>query len=164
MKFKVIFFVGIFIFNVFCIDFGLAIPEWLRSPDGHEYLIETDKKYEWHEASSECRRRGLRLVEIENIHKSDALDTLLRKTFEDSLLDLWIGATDLEVTKEKNRPFYWSMTGKRMAFTNWSKGQPDNNKGKEHCVHIYSPYNLKWNDAPCTMKQGFICEERFTTK
>ncbi|XP_073831778.1 lectin subunit alpha-like [Musca autumnalis] len=141
-----------------------AIPNWLEAEDGHIYLIDAEQNFDWHQAVNECKRRGLRLVEIESLTKSDALDALLRNSFEGSLPNLWIGASDLEVSGEKNRPFYWSMSGKRMTFSNWANKQPDNYKGNEHCVHIYSPYNLKWNDVPCTFKQGFICETRFMTK
>ncbi|XP_061392245.1 lectin subunit alpha-like [Musca vetustissima] len=161
MELKTIFIVCIVIFTSVCIGVGDALRDWFQAEDGHEYFIETENNYEWHKASAECKRRGLRLVEIESAAKNKALDTLLRSAFGNSLPSLWIGATDLEVITEKNRPFYWSTTGRRVKFADWSIHQPDNYKGNEHCLHLYAPYNLKWNDAPCTMKQGFICEERF---
>lgn len=69
--------------------------------------------------------------------------------------NIWIGGNDLGNTGV----FVWYATGKRFEFTNWSKGNPDHYTNEEHCVHYYDHTEYEWNDATCTHKMGFICEE-----
>ncbi|XP_075157062.1 lectin subunit alpha-like [Haematobia irritans] len=115
--------------------------------------------YNADEAKKECTRRGLQLVEIKSAEKNVAFDALLRNLFTKSP-DLWLGGRD-NGSSNKDRPFHWLMSEKPFAFTNWSGGQPDNSGGVEHCVHIYSATNFKWNDINCSAKLGYICETRF---
>lgn len=59
-----------------------------------------------------------------------------------------------------NRTIYWSPNGQPIDFSSWTRDNPSNTKGNEHCVHIWSNFeDYKWNDNECTMKYGFICEE-----
>lgn len=61
---------------------------------------------------------------------------------------------------DTKRPFYWSSSGKSIAYSNWYQGEPNNEKNQEHCVQTfaYSP-NFQWNDVSCSNQYGFICEE-----
>lgn len=59
----------------------------------------------------------------------------------------------------ENGKYFWSSTSQQFDFTNWSKGQPDNKDGIEHCVHIWRKSDFEWNDIPCDGKGGYICEE-----
>ena len=51
---------------------------------------------------------------------------------------------------------------RRMEFTFWHKGQPDNDSsiGPENCVNIWPQLNFEWNAEPCRYKWCFVCEER----
>lgn len=77
-------------------------------------------------------------------------------------VDLWLGANDeFNTNKDLSRPFYWSSSGKRMDYSNWSEGSPANERSNEHCVHICSKSsNFEWSDLPCTEQIGLICEEQ----
>lgn len=55
--------------------------------------------------------------------------------------------------------YIWYSTGQHFDFTNWSKGQPDNYNGLEHCAHIWDKTDFEWNDYPCNAKIGYICED-----
>ena len=69
-----------------------------------------------------------------------------------SELPLWLGATD-----EKTDGIWQWIDGKRMIFTAWDSGQP-NNAPKEHYLMIAR--NGAWHDSfegePMVM--GFVCE------
>ena len=69
--------------------------------------------------------------------------------------NLWLGANDLGETGK----YIWYATGRQLDFSNWSKGNPDNYKGLEHCAHIWDQTDFEWNDTVCTGKIGYICEE-----
>ncbi|XP_061398659.1 lectin subunit alpha-like [Musca vetustissima] len=136
-----------------------AVPTLQRGFQGGEFYLEVDQKYNWFEASHECARKGLRLVEVRDATKNKELLTAL-ESYIGNPKDFWIGANDeYNTAKDLNRPFYWS-SGQRVTFTNWAKGEPNNAGSNEHCVHVWSLRDgFQWNDKACTTKYGFICEK-----
>ncbi|XP_046339589.2 perlucin-like [Haliotis rufescens] len=66
-----------------------------------------------------------------------------------------LGATDLNIEGR------WLWEGqRRMGYTHWSPGQPDNNGGTEHCLEIRRDFgNYLWNDFVCDHPSHFICEK-----
>ena len=72
-----------------------------------------------------------------------------------SSMSYWIGLTDLQ----ENSTFKWVTTGSvNPAFRDWSKGEPNNYRGYEHCVELRQERNYTMNDVSCNKKRGFICE------
>lgn len=47
-----------------------------------------------------------------------------------------------------------------MPYTNWLKGEPNNLKYVEDCVHFLAPAdkNLVWNDSQCNLANCFVCQ------
>uniref|UniRef100_A0A1I8PF11 C-type lectin domain-containing protein n=1 Tax=Stomoxys calcitrans TaxID=35570 RepID=A0A1I8PF11_STOCA len=126
--------------------------------NGSTFYIETEQKYNWFEALHECSRRGYQLAELQDRRKTLDLN-LLTKPF-----NLWLGANDeFNTEQDHKRSFYWSFSGKRMTYSNWSRNNPDNYKNNEHCVHIWNEREqYAWNDLDCTKKLGYVCEEKPT--
>ena len=55
---------------------------------------------------------------------------------------------------------FYNTCGKRLSYTRWNTGEPNDVGKKENCGHMYTN-NLvksKWNDIPCNFKYGYICE------
>ncbi|XP_061400978.1 lectin subunit alpha-like [Musca vetustissima] len=131
-----------------------------RGIQGGEFYIEINQKYNWFQASHECARKGLRLVEIPDAVKNAELISALR-TYIGNAKDFWIGANDeYNTANDLQRPFYWSSSGERVTFSNWAINQPDNLENNEHCVQLWSiAVNFEWNDIACTNEMGFICEK-----
>ncbi|CAH1772722.1 unnamed protein product [Owenia fusiformis] len=101
----------------------------------------------WHQAELTCLTLGGHLVAIETQSEQDFivgyLDDNDMKGF-----DYWIGANDLI----QEGQFIWVGTNKPLSYTTWADingPQPDNNKGKEHCVHLRDIHDLNWNDINC---------------
>ncbi|XP_067653838.1 perlucin-like [Haliotis asinina] len=67
----------------------------------------------------------------------------------------WIGASDLNIEGR------WLWEGqRRMKFTAWSPGQPDNGGSNEHCLEMRKNYgNYLLNDYICQNTGNFICEK-----
>ncbi len=57
----------------------------------------------------------------------------------------WIGLTDLF----QEGTWMWEPSHELATYFNWMKGQPDNQNGIEHFVHLHNAtYNYQWNDCP----------------
>uniref|UniRef100_A0A1I8P288 C-type lectin domain-containing protein n=1 Tax=Stomoxys calcitrans TaxID=35570 RepID=A0A1I8P288_STOCA len=133
---------------------AVVYDKWHGMEEFGKIFIEEEQKYNWFEAWNECAIRNMTLIAVDTVEKNAALDGILRKKFA-KCPNLWIGGNDLG----EEGKFIWTPTGKRFEFSNWQKGQPDNYKSNEHCVHYYNIADFEWNDAPCSSKIGFICEE-----
>jgi hypothetical protein len=60
--------------------------------------------------------------------------------------EFWLGANDIFTEGS----WIWSTSGVKMDFSNWQKGQPDNNEGIQHCLFLGTKDNdFKWGDDKC---------------
>merc|ERR1711872_740020 len=57
--------------------------------------------------------------------------------------------------KNKSQFIYIDNTKIKRAY--WMKGEPNNQKGKESCVH--HTQNNQWNDVVCTIPRKFLCQK-----
>ncbi|XP_067666766.1 perlucin-like [Haliotis asinina] len=123
---------------------------WFSLPDGT-----------FAEARSYCQFFGSHLARIKSEDENDFI-TRHAKTKNGSP-GYWVGATDL-MTDGK---FMWE-GGSPLNYTNWSPGQPDDDKttprrATQNCLMLQKTENYMWNDYPCTEKVNFICERRAST-
>ena len=57
---------------------------------------------------------------------------------------MWLGLID---EKEEGK-FEWESSQQRASYTRWDSGEPNNDHGGEHCVHMWKDEG-KWNDLRC---------------
>lgn len=69
----------------------------------------------------------------------------------------WTAGTNLQQEKSSKKHHVWFTTAETFSYSNWNPGQPDNNQGNEHCVHLWN--NGGWNDLNCETKMFFICQK-----
>ncbi|CAB3359276.1 Hypothetical predicted protein [Cloeon dipterum] len=121
---------------------------------GYYYISKANEKTNWFMASKFCESKGLKLVSIESEAENTAIVGAIGNTNE----NYWLSGTDLG----SEGKFYWSATGKDIkGFTFYSRGQPDNYKTNEHCLHFWidpfiKPPVLRWNDYTCGLPCRFI--------
>ncbi|KAM9750923.1 galactose-specific lectin nattectin-like [Menidia menidia] len=104
----------------------------------------------WIDAENHCLSIGGNLASIHSAEENKFLsDLVLRVTGVRRYT--WIGGFD--AVGEKT--WLWS-DGSPAKYFNWSKGQPDNYGGNEHCLDMNfgGPF---WNDRPCDHKIHFLC-------
>ncbi|KAB0389673.1 hypothetical protein E2I00_010245 [Balaenoptera physalus] len=65
-------------------------------------------------------------------------------------------AAYLSMTNDKKEGRFTYPTGEPLVYSNWAPGEPNNSRGSENCVEIYS--NGKWNDRACGEQRLVICE------
>lgn len=68
-------------------------------------------------------------------------------------IGVWLGFTDIQ----KEGHFKALSNGKKITYSNWRKGEPNNDHGKEDCV-VYQIDIPGWNDYICGEKLQFVCK------
>ena len=112
-------------------------------------------KLKWHDAKKECERRHSHLVTIDNSAENNWLGSEVVIT---GITDytLWIGANDLI----KEGKWTWVSDRSTISYSNWAKGEPNNDRGVEHCGQLYyNQHSFPWNDAACSDRHEYICEK-----
>jgi len=65
----------------------------------------------------------------------------------------WTSGSDAE----KEGWWKWMATGKKVTYTNWKPGEPNNLRGNQHFLHL-DPQARVWWDRPSSDNASFICE------
>ncbi|KAF7274814.1 hypothetical protein GWI33_012516 [Rhynchophorus ferrugineus] len=132
---------------------------------GCEKYIVVKEPVSWFQALINCKNAGMELASVNSEEESKALDKYL--TDNGYIYGYWLAGTNLG-----DGSYYWATTGRKVIYTNWLSGQPDNaimeynNKEGEHCIQLGMPtYSLKpngWNDLGCECKLSYICQKEET--
>ena len=67
----------------------------------------------------------------------------------------WIGGSDVMAEGK----WMWMTSHTPISYTNWARGAPSNNLGRQHCLSIHYYVGYLWNDEQCTLSLPFICEK-----
>lgn len=101
-------------------------------------------KMNFFEAEMFCRTQRSSLTDIRDANE----EQWIRKLTEDP--QIWTSGSDLAEHGE----WKWLSSGLPMTFTNWTKGEPENNQ--ERCLCFHKP--TAWHDCGCSEKFAFICK------
>jgi hypothetical protein len=117
-------------------------------PTGTCYLVFDDPST-WDAAMAGCEALGptAQLVTVASAEENALLAPLLGAAHR------WIGLTD--VGSEGTWRWY---TGEHLLYTNWRAGEPNNGGGAENCGVIEGNTGALWDDRPCGLTYGRICE------
>ena len=104
----------------------------------------------WSDASAQCASEGAILVTIESDVENEFVFSLAPGN------DLWIGYSRMS----KSGRWMWE-DGHKSPYTNWDRGQPDDQGGEQFCAHMWGSYHtLKWDDRACTDRKRFVCKKK----
>ncbi|XP_045208495.1 perlucin-like [Mercenaria mercenaria] len=122
------------------------------------YQIFANPTLKWWEAMEFCQIYGNgegTLATVESESEQLFLENELKKKFPSPVgKDFWLGAND--ITHEGT--WVWIRKNEYVQeYTNWAPGEP-NSGTNENCLALYDGLQYKWNDAPCGLPEGFICE------
>ncbi|CAH1247542.1 ADGRL3 [Branchiostoma lanceolatum] len=67
----------------------------------------------------------------------------------------WIGLND--INNEGQWVFEDGQTLESSGYSNWNRGEPNDLGRGEDCAVVYGSGHV-WNDAPCSLTKGFICQ------
>ncbi|XP_074141669.1 C-type lectin domain family 4 member K-like isoform X2 [Sminthopsis crassicaudata] len=117
---------------------------------GHLYYFSCDVK-SWAAAEETCVSKGSHLTSVTSV---DEQEFLYKKT---NGVYFWNGLNK----REDQKTFRWSdgtLFDESKAKGFWKDGEPNNNNGKEHCVHFWEKELKSWNDLDCESTLRFICK------
>ncbi|XP_060590965.1 perlucin-like isoform X3 [Ruditapes philippinarum] len=122
------------------------------------YHIFATPTLKWWEAMAYCEIYGGgegTLATVESESEQLFLENELKKAFPNPVgKDFWLGAND--VTHEGT--WVWIKKDEYVQeYTHWAPGEPSS-RTSENCLALYDGLQYKWNDAPCNLPEGFICE------
>ncbi|XP_042323664.1 C-type lectin LmsL-like [Sceloporus undulatus] len=108
----------------------------------------------WSEAEIQCFKHGSgHLASILDQKEMDAVAKYIASKNEGSD-HVWIGLND----PRENRRWRWTDLS-LSPFLPWDGAEPNNQDGKEFCVHLSAQTGFKrWNDADCSLEMAFICK------
>uniref|UniRef100_A0A671WM60 C-type lectin domain-containing protein n=1 Tax=Sparus aurata TaxID=8175 RepID=A0A671WM60_SPAAU len=108
----------------------------------------------WADAELYCVSEGTNLVSIHSLEEQEFVNSLI-KNFDHTQGFTWIGLSDTQ----KEGGWMWS-DGCAVDFVFWNAGEPNNDGGKEHCVHTNLGTSKKWNDWLCSQTVPSVCATR----
>ncbi|KAK2863334.1 hypothetical protein Q5P01_002867 [Channa striata] len=106
----------------------------------------------WARAEKICQSMGAHLTSVENLNEYHELQKM---TAPYGNKETWIGGTDAQ---EENI-WFWS-NGEKFDYKNWCRGEPNNQKGLQHCLLINHTARKCWDDLQCKARRPFICAKR----
>jgi hypothetical protein len=124
----------------------MQIPADAADFNGHSYKL-FDTGLTWHEAKNYCESLGGYLSTISSQSENDFIKNYIISL---GYRDACLGASD-EVAEGM---WKW-VTGEPFVYSNWGRGEPNNERGREHYLLFNS--DDYWNDIP-DEKWPFICE------
>ncbi|XP_046543030.1 C-type lectin-like [Haliotis rubra] len=126
---------------------------WVSFEGGCYFLFEDSE--EWPQANTVCGLHSAYLVTLETANEN-AFAKNYARTKQVHSSNVWIGANDMMTSNQ----FRWTEGDKKVTFTDWARGEPNNSNGGENCVQLDRSHSYQWNDALCHNRNHFICELR----
>jgi len=128
-----------------------------KCPDGWlthaaQCFYKSNNTLSWDMAKQHCLQLGGNLATIRDNSTNMFLLEIL-----DPVRKYWLGGND----KKLQGNWIWEGHNDLFSFTFWGKGQPNNFKGRQHCLlFIYhdNDKEMKWNDRRCTNHRNYLCE------
>lgn len=114
---------------------------------GHCYMLFTTIA-SWDGAQLQCEARAAHLVVSTSQTENDLFSPLA------GLADIWVGGHD----QTTEGVWEW-LGGEPMVYTNWRTGEPnDGSTSGEDCMIIEGDNGGLWDDRPCDLQYGYLCE------
>ncbi|CAB1338812.1 unnamed protein product, partial [Coregonus sp. 'balchen'] len=143
-------------------------PKEPNNGDGRENCVHTNKLKEklWNDefcsnkyafvcaTQSYCVTQGANLASVNSKGEFGFVKNLIHD-LDPAERNTWIGLSDFH----KEGRWMWS-DGSMLVDTFWSPNEPNDEEGRENCVHTNNMKDKLWNDIFCSNKYAFVCATR----
>ncbi|KAM4702870.1 uncharacterized protein WCC33_011406 [Rhinophrynus dorsalis] len=114
---------------------------------GRKIFVTNGIEANYNEAKSTCSTAGGQLASPQKAEENQAIIAIVLQYKKNAFL----GINDIVTEGSFRNP-----SGEVITYSNWNSGEPNNDKGIEDCVEMFS--NGKWNDKNCGERRLIICE------
>ncbi|XP_062416493.1 galactose-specific lectin nattectin-like [Pungitius pungitius] len=112
------------------------------------------KPMSWTAAEKSCQAKGGNLASVHNIREYRVIQYLIMKGSHQNK-PTWIGGSDAQEEKK------WLWTdGSEFDYILWSAGEPNNGRGRQHCLRMNHGGDRAWDDVECRVKAPSICAKK----
>ncbi|XP_059210792.1 ladderlectin-like [Centropristis striata] len=108
----------------------------------------------WAKAERNCQSMGGNLASVHDVQEYHGVQSLI-KTATYQSKEAWIGASDAQ----EEGVWLWT-DGSRFSYTNWCPGEPNNWRGRQHCIQINFGADKCWDDVGCGASRPFVCSKK----
>jgi hypothetical protein len=115
------------------------------------YVLCTDKASP-EEMGAACAALGANVAQYETKAEQEQVSRLASALTSSPF---WVAVTDIEYEGW----WRWPDGTVLSRHAPWHVGEPNNWGGQEHCAALNWHGDAKWNDLPCDIRLGFICEQ-----
>ncbi|XP_075948408.1 ladderlectin-like [Anarhichas minor] len=108
----------------------------------------------WAKAERNCLSLGGNLASVHNILEYHWIQRII-VSVSHQYKSTWIGGSDAQ---EENK-WFWS-DGTSFSYMYWCKGEPNNLRGRQHCLHMNHGAGKCWDDIQCSYEKPSVCVKR----
>ncbi|XP_049424668.1 ladderlectin-like [Epinephelus fuscoguttatus] len=105
----------------------------------------------WAGAERHCQSLGGNLASVHNSQQYFDIQRLISQVTHKND-PAWIGGTDAQEESQ----WFWS-DGTPFRYQYWCQGEPNNNKGNQHCLQMNYSADRCWDDLQCSNKLPSVC-------
>ncbi|XP_062602395.1 perlucin-like protein isoform X2 [Saccostrea cucullata] len=108
----------------------------------------------WHQARDSCRAHGSTLPIVSN----GRIQSFIVQKYGHLLgpLGVYLAGTDVK----REGTWEWVDGEEQFSFSTWQKGEPSNDGGYGHCLHMWKTYQFNWNDVNCQRSiSNYLCSK-----
>jgi hypothetical protein len=146
MKTAILTLASLAVLTILRVNAGIIAGPIANPANGHDYYLLTPNT--WTASEAEAERLGGTLAVIRNAGDQEWVSSTFA-AYQGTNRNLWIGLR----RSYPGGPWVW-VTGMPVNYSNWERGQPDNNGGNESYVHMFCRLENRipgtWNDLTDT--------------
>ncbi|XP_059210475.1 ladderlectin-like [Centropristis striata] len=105
----------------------------------------------WAQAERNCQSMGANLASVHRADEYHGIQRMIRDVTH-GYPQPWIGGYDAAV----ERFWLWS-DGTPFRFSYWCRGEPNNYRAQQHCIHINYRGGKCWDDRSCYGHRPSVC-------
>ncbi|XP_035770633.1 ladderlectin-like isoform X3 [Neolamprologus brichardi] len=118
---------------------------------GKRYYRYFPYRLDWAHAQRYCQSMRANLASVRNLREYRVIQSVIYRATH-GYPTTWIGGSDAQ----RERYWFWA-DGTPFSFTYWCRGEPNNVRRREHCLHMnFSRYNCM-NDIYCQYRYPYVC-------
>ncbi|KAL4007978.1 hypothetical protein ACER0C_001830 [Sarotherodon galilaeus] len=122
---------------------------WIRF--GNRYYRYFPYHLDWAHAQRHCQSVHANLASVSNLREYREIQRVIYHATHSYPLT-WIGGSDAQ----KERHWFW-IDGTPFRFTYWCRGEPNNYRHREHCMHMNWSGHKCMNDINCHYRYPYVC-------